>query len=481
MQTIRNLFLLLLFTLPIIFSPVTYLAFELPKILILYFFSALSIYFLAKSGYSLTKLTKIHKLFLIFLLWIIFTSIIGLSFQQSFWGSYFRMQGILSWICYTILFFISGKVFSDAYFRRHVCLAILVSATFTAILALIQFIGLWFLGNNTQLLYSGRVISTFGQPNFLGAYLVMSLPFVWYLYNHTPLSLRARFVSGVAIFIIILGIFSTFSRSAYLGLAILALIWGIKHYKLLLTGIVFSVLLFGALATISPNLVYQQWYRFKVNTISKWTAENRLIIAQKSLKLIVQRPIIGYGIENFSLAFPQVVSEDDLGLKDIVVDSAHNLFLDLGVQTGLIGLGIFLAILIVTIKAGLKVKDDFIKASLCVIISFLIIHQFSPVSVIPMVIFWISLGVINPLHVIASEGKKSSNYIIHFFGISLIALTTFFIIQTIRADILFHQSSAYEVSDINRAIKLDNDAIKIAPWINFYKIRRDFLLKQLGY
>ncbi len=471
--------MLLLFTLPITFFPFTYLAFELPKILILYFVSALSIYFLSSAGYRFTKLTKIHRLFLIFLLWIIFTSIIGLSFQQSFWGNYFRMQGILTYLCYTLLFFISGKVFADNHFRRHACLTILVSATFTAILALIQFISLWFLGNNTQLLYSGRVISTFGQPNFLGAYLVMSLPFVCFLFNQVKSQLKILIASCMVI--IILGIFSTVSRSAYLGLAILGLIWGIKHYKLLLTSIVFSVLLFGIMAIISPNLVYQQWYRLKVDTISKWTAENRLVIAQKSVKLISQRPLTGYGLENFSLAFPSVVTENDLGLKDIVVDSAHNIFLDLSVQTGLIGLGIFLAILIVTIKAGLKVKDDFIKASFYVIISFLVIHQFSPVSVVPMVLFWVSIGAINGPVIGYFIPRKNFKIVINIISISLIILVSGFLIQTVRADVLFREAGAYEVSDINRAIKLDNDAIKLAPWINFYSVRRDFLLKQLGY
>lgn len=455
----------------------------MPKVFLLYLFSSLAVYFLLVSDYKLSHLSNLRNLsYLIFFAWIVFTSLIGLSFYQSFLGSYFRWQGILTWLSYSLLFLISSKMFEDERFKKHACLAILISATFTSILAITQFLSLWFLGHTNQLLYSNRVIATFGQPDFLGAYLVMSLPFIWYLYKNYSSS--RQWIPAFAGIIIILGIFSTLSRSAYLGLAVLMLTWGFYHYKLLLTSIVFSVLLFGIIATISPNLVYSQWYRLQVDLNSKWTAENRLVIAQKSIQLIFLKPIFGYGLENFSLSFPQVIKEQDLGLKDIVVDSSHNLFLDIAVQTGLIGLGLFLAILILTVKQGLSLKDGFSKACLSAVIAFVIIHQFSPVSMTPMVLFWICMGIINPASIIALGDVRNQRpyaYIAQFMGISLIVVTSFFIIQTIRADIIFRDSSAYEVSDIKRSIKLDNDAISIAPWINFYKIRRDFLLKQLGH
>ncbi len=476
----------MLFALPLLFFPFTFLAFELPKVFLLYLFSVFSAYVLLVSGYRLGKFTGVHKLILIFLAWIVITASFGLSLQQSFLGSYFRMQGILSWLCYGLLFFISGKLFEDNQFKKHACIAILISSAFTAGLALFQFISLWFFGNTSQLLYSNRVISTFGQPNFLGAYLVMSLPFVWFLFK----KVRSKWsiLIGFLMIVIILGIFSTLSRSAYIGLVFLAIIWGVYHYRLLLTGIILSVLLFGLFANLFPNLVFREWYRFQVDTISKWTAENRLVIVQKSVNLILQKPITGYGLENFSLAFPGVVNEKDLGLKDIVVDSSHNLFLDLAVQTGLVGLGLFLAILALTIHYGLKQmrimeieQRNFIKACISVVIAFTVIHQFSVISVVPLVVFWISLGAVNGPAIEYVYLTKKARYIINFLGAALSIITLLFIIQTIRAEIFFRQASAYEVSDINRAIKLDNEAIEIAPWINFYSVRRDFLLKQLGY
>lgn len=497
LSTVNWLLVFFLFALPLAFFPFTYLAFELPKVFLLYIFTVSASFLLLHSGYRPGNFRKIYILFLIFLAWIIITTVLGLSFGQSFLGSYFRWQGTITWLCYFVLFFISAKLLEDHNLKKYACLAILISSTVTASLAIIQFIFHWFGGNTTQLLYSGRVISTFGQPNFLGAYLVMSLPFIWYLLKQAKPSLKA--LIGFALFIILIGIFSTLSRSAYLGLVFLVLIWGIFHYRLLLAGIILSVVFLTLLANFFPNLVYSEWHRFKVDTFfasskepptynSNWTAENRFIIAQKTINLISQNPIYGYGLENFSLAFPSVITTKDLGLKDIVVDSSHNLFLDLVVQLGLVGLILFLTLISSTIITGIKrlkavslENRDFTKTAICAVFAFLIIHQFSPVSTVPAVLFWISLGIIQGVSVQHQMLSKLKKHIIIFSGTALIITLIFLIIQTIRADTLFRQANSYEVSDIHRAIKLDNDAIHLAPWIQFYQIRRDFLLEQLGY
>ncbi|MBI2017745.1 O-antigen ligase family protein [Candidatus Daviesbacteria bacterium] len=481
LSSIRLLFLSLLFAQPLLFSPFSLLSFELPKVLFLYLFSAIA-FFIVILNFKIKQLKLVHYLFLSLLGWILISGLIGLNFSESFFGSYFRMQGFLSYLCYGLLFLISSKVFENSHFKLQACWAILISSTFVASLALIQFVSLWFFNYNLQLLYSGRVISTFGQANFLGAYLVLSLPFGWFLFKHLKHHWLGKIV-GIALIVILLGVISTFSRSAYLALAVLGLIWGFYHYRLFLGVITVLVVVFGVLGHLFPNLVYQEWLRFQVDTVSKWSAENRSQIAQKSLQLISQKPLTGYGIENFSLAFSQVITPDDLGLKDIVVDSSHNLFLDLTVNLGAIGLVLFLTILIMSIFKGLKgnpENQDFVKIALCVIIAFVIIHQFSPVSSVPYTLFWISLGIINPLKLENIVYKKSVRTLISFLGITLVIFTAFYIVQTLRADNLFKKASGYEVIDIHQAISLDNEAIQIAPWINFYKIRRNFLYKQLG-
>lgn len=487
MPYLHLLFISLLFTQALLFSPFTLLSFELPKVLFLYLFSAL-IFAVALLQFRVKRLERVHWLFLILLIWILITSLAGLNFAQSFWGSYFRMQGILSWICYGLLFFVSGKIFEKDHFKIQASWAILISSVFVSILSITQFTMLWFLNDSAQLLYSGRVISTFGQPNFLGAYLVMSLPFAWFSFKQSKPSLPLqKSFATIAIILIVLGIFSTLSRSAYLGLAVLTLILGLKYYKALILSLFFSLLALFLLANIFPNLFSAQWLRIKVEIAPSWplwTAENRIVIAQKSVDLIAQSPIFGYGLENFSSAFPKVVNPDDFGLKDIVVDSSHNLFLDLAANLGIIGLLIFVTPLAITFKKGLTVSSDhqdFVKTALYTALVFVIMHQFSPVSVVPLTLFWISLGIIHPIKLESVAYKGKLRALLLLFAVLINILTIFYIVQTLRADNLFRKASSYEVVDIHQAISSDNEAISIAPWIGFYKVRRDFLIKQLGY
>lgn len=471
-----------LFTTPLIFFPFTYLSFELPKVLAFYFFSALMLAGLILTKPYSIKLNSVHSLAILFIIWLILASIIGIDFEHSFWGNYFRRQGIISWICYLIVFIASGIAFQSEHRKIQASWAVVASALAVSILALVQFISLYFLGNLDQLLYSGRVISTFGQPNFLASFLVMSLPFFWYL-QLTSKGIK-KYLTILAGSLVILATILTFSRSSWLALLLLIIIWGLYHWRMFLGLLIGLILLYALLANLFPLLVFREWSRFQVDLGALWSAENRTLIAERSQELIGKRPLFGYGAENFILSFPQVVRGDDLGLKDIVVDSAHNLFLDIAVETGLVGLIIFILLLTAVFIKGLKSlghqKSNFTAILLVVIIVFLTSHQFSVLSLVPLLLFFMSCGAVaGP--VFAFHPTHLTKLLKAVISLVICAPIFFFIIQNIRADMIFKQASVYEVSDINRAIKLDNKAISITPWINFYKVRRNFLLKQLGY
>lgn len=497
LSLIQQTLIFSLFALPLIFFPYTYLSFELPKVLVFYLFSILMLGGLILGKPHSFKLNLIHLLVLLFISWLILASILGIDFEHSFWGNYFRRQGIITWIGYFIIFIASGIAFQKDHFKIQASWAVIFGALAVSILALSQFISLYFLGNLGQLLYSGRIISTFGQPNFLASFLVMSLPFFWYLQlsyigakKHLIAKQQSFFIAKQQSFfiiltgaLVILATILTFSRSGWLALTVLLLMWGLYHWKMflgLLTGV---IILYALLANLFPLLVFREWSRFQVDLGTVWSAENRTLIAERSSELISKKPLFGYGAENFILAFPQVVESDDLGLKDIVIDSAHNLFLDIAVETGIVGLTIFILILLAVFAKGLKSlgtqKSNFTAILLVVIIVFLISHQFSPLSLVPLLLFFISAGAVaGPAFAVHPTPLAKLPTAVIFLVI--LVPIFFFIIQNIRADMIFKQASIFEVSDINRAIKLDNETIKIAPWVKFYVWRRDFLLRQLG-
>lgn len=113
-----------------------------------------------------------------------------------------------------------------------------------------------------------------------------------------------------------------------------------------------------------------QLYRYSI-----W--ENRIIIWEEGIKVVIKRPILGYGQENFQLVFPAE--------RRLSVDNAHNLFLEILISSGLLGLGAYLMVL----REAFKKLPFFAKLSL---LAFLVRAQFNPLSIPEIALFWYLLA-----------------------------------------------------------------------------------------
>lgn len=476
--------LFLVYTLPLLFFPWIYLAFELPKVMILYIGTAILLGIFCSKQFYLYRMNIAHFLAILLFLWLVLSSVIGIDLGHSFWGNYFRREGLITWFCYLVIFIASGVAVKNEFIRKDIALLIGISALVVSVIGILQFISLWAFGHTDQLLYNGRIISTFGQPNFLGAFLVLSLPFFGYLTKNTNHILKFPWILSVGI--VGLAIILTFSRSAWVALLILLILWGIRCWKLLVVAVSILVITLTILANLFPLLLHYQIQRVQFDLGGKWTAENRTLIAERSVNLIVKRPITGWGMENLVLVFPIVTQESDIGLKDIVVDSAHNIFLDIAVESGLIGLAIFVAFLSGVLWLGkekLREHDgeygDFLTTCLLTVIVFVIAHQFSVMSVVPLVLFWFAAGVIaGPLLHYHRDQAVSRWY--KGFSVLIIFIVVVFVVQNIRADVHYRDSTGYEVIDTRKAIEMQQEAIDLAPWVQFYQWRQSYLKSQLG-
>lgn len=100
--------------------------------------------------------------------------------------------------------------------------------------------------------------------------------------------------------------------------------------------------------------------RFKsIADLEEISNRGRIEIWKDTLKSIKNHPLLGVGIGNFPIVLGQNVSAAKKGA------SAHNLFLDIAAETGILGLFAFLAIFYEIAKTAFKVflnsKDEFIK------------------------------------------------------------------------------------------------------------------------
>lgn len=129
----------------------------------------------------------------------------------------------------------------------------------------------------------------------------------------------------------------------------------------------------------------------------------RLTIWEAMLSLLAKRPLLGYGPEAIQLPFQGVFPPELVYYqgRHLIVDRAHNLWLDIGVAAGILGLATFIFLLY---RAGRQLWRNLHRSNswrnqllLVAIISALAGHlfelQFSIETIGPAVVFWLLLAV----------------------------------------------------------------------------------------
>ena len=130
-------------------------------------------------------LFKEHKFLKTVFDWPVFTfmlictasTITSIHVYSSLVGFYGRYEGLISWYCFGLLFFVAANYLKDTRALKRVLAVVMSAATLMAVYGIIQRFGIdpyaWG-GVATRM----RVIATIGQPNFLAAYIVMAFMLV---------------------------------------------------------------------------------------------------------------------------------------------------------------------------------------------------------------------------------------------------------------------------------------------------------------
>lgn len=282
---------------------------------------------------------------------------LGLDPRVSLIGSEFRFQGLLLLISGFIFALSTSTIINKNILQK----AIIFSSLILSLITLYQFSMLKF--GHFIPTYNGRVVATLGNPNFIGAYLAVALPFLLFL------DLKNKILKILLSAIVIGSVFISGSLSAIFAVFVILIFFLLKvtNQKKIKALFIFLLILTG-LATFL--LGKSSIYRY-----SQW--DNRFIIWNAGINSVIQKPILGVGQENFELIFPKNMH--------FRVDNAHNLFLETAVSSGLIGLFLYLLI----ICNSLKLAEFKIKLA---IIAFLITGFFNPLNIVSIILFWILVG-----------------------------------------------------------------------------------------
>ncbi|PIR87696.1 MAG: hypothetical protein COU10_03270, partial [Candidatus Harrisonbacteria bacterium CG10_big_fil_rev_8_21_14_0_10_45_28] len=102
---------------------------------------------------------------------------------------------------------------------------------------------------------------------------------------------------------------------------------------------------------------------------------NRLIAWKSALGAFSEHPVLGWGFENFRYAFDARYEPTLLrsGFSETYWDKPHNIFLEMLVTSGVLGLGLFLAVIIMAFYIVLRLSPrDFRPYGLGLLLAYLI-------------------------------------------------------------------------------------------------------------
>lgn len=200
---------------------------------------------------------------------------------------------------------------------------------------------------------ANRIYGTFAHPNILATFALLLLmvlaneAFIAKDGGFANSSASAKWLAAALLAFIAL----TYTRIAWIGVVMLFIIVGGVYYKKVLVYILAGIVLFYALFYPINNYLIGN---YKINLqaislVSRLTARNedsdsvkwRTDVATKVLPLFAKKPVFGYGYGSF----PKVWDDNkDIGNIWDNTSEAHNDYIKIAFESGIIGLILFLSI-----------------------------------------------------------------------------------------------------------------------------------------
>ena len=309
------------------------------------------------------QLSPLAKAILIFGVIIFISALFGVDFYYSLFSGNERMEGVFGIWHFILFFLIIASTFKYLEIEKILKIQIGIGILYSAI-ALLAYSGV---GKITAQLTGGRLAGYTGNPSFFAVYLLFNAFLALYFYFRQYIFDKKLFNWWLLVF---LGqsflIFATLTRGSMIGylISIILIALGIIFLKsdfqkkpdvfnplkkisiVFLIGIlVVSVFTFAGKNTnfVKNNKILG---RFSSISLTDPTALSRLFSAGTAWKSFLQKPLLGWGPENYEAAYTTNFNPEVLKYlpEDFYFDRAHNKPMEVLATTGIFGFLSYLSI-----------------------------------------------------------------------------------------------------------------------------------------
>lgn len=318
--------------------------------------------------------------------------VVGISAMTSISLEESRNIGLLM-IAFILSYFLMINIVETKGEFKFLLYVFIVSSVITAILGIYQYIfgdvysQAW-LDSNMFEDIKMRVYATFENPNVYGEYLILTIPLIVSLFFTEKGFIKKLFLLG-SFGITMLAMVLTFSRGCWLGI-ILAL--GILLIMIDKRFIWLGVLGIAVMPFVLPETIMNRF--LSIGNLNDSSTSYRVYIWLGTLAMLKDYWFsgIGLGITSFNKIYPIY------SYNNVSAPHSHNLFLQIIVEYGMIGLIVFLGILYnfykeTTIKM-LKQKSILTAGIVSGVTGFLLQSMFDNTwyNYRVVLIFWMILG-----------------------------------------------------------------------------------------
>lgn len=251
-------------------------------------------------------------------------------------------------VCVLLGYFITKNLLKNTAHRLKCMSLVSFSSAVVSVIGIIEyFIGkpatIW--QDMSQFEYiKGRVISTFDNPNILGEFLLIAIPFSL-IVSIVSDSKTEKLASFTAFILDVSCLILTWSRGAWLSFAISIVILLVFINKKWITALILLIPPAGVLAAYTETGILKRF--ISIFTFNDTSAKYRLGIFESTIHLISKYGLFGTGLgtEAFSVVYPVfAVSGTQAALH------SHNLYLQTTAEQGLLGIISLIAVIFMFIR-----------------------------------------------------------------------------------------------------------------------------------
>jgi O-antigen ligase len=262
------------------------------------------------------------------------------------------IAGAMLYCAYGLLCFLATQVLVRASQAKKIAVVFVVYGFALAALALIQGIA-----PNGKLLWvreprlGGWIYGSYVNHNHYAGLMELLVPIPLVLALSHMVHEKERTAAGVAAAVMVATVFLSGSRGGMIAIFVELVVFGVvllrqkkMGYRVALAGAAFAIVLVSMLVWLGGKELSSRVASISSEARTEISGGMRLSIDRDTVRMFRQKPVLGWGLSTFPVVYPEFRSF----YTNFFVNEAHNDYLQLLAEMGVLGFGLmvwFLAVL----------------------------------------------------------------------------------------------------------------------------------------